>query len=99
SEANRRKGTRPPFVGQSWTAEEEAFLGKLPDAEVVKRTKRTLMAVRCRRQQLRIPALRADAWSPDEEALIRTLPSDEEIAERTGRTVRSVLKHRLLLRI
>jgi len=54
SEAHRRRGTQPPAAGPTWTAREDAWLGKLPDAEVARRTRRTLNAVQCRRQILRI---------------------------------------------
>jgi len=54
SEAHRRRGTKAPAAGPAWTAREDALLGKLPDAEVARRTRRTLNAVQCRRQTLRI---------------------------------------------
>jgi hypothetical protein len=39
-------------VRRPWTATEEAFLGKVPDGEIVKRLKRTLAAIRFHRQLL-----------------------------------------------
>jgi hypothetical protein len=55
SEAHRRRGTRPTTNPPDWTPEEEALLGEIPDAEVCRRTGRTLTAVRNHRQILRIP--------------------------------------------
>ena len=43
---------------QSWTPAEDALLGKLPDAEVARRTGRTLLAVRMHRYLKGIPAPR-----------------------------------------
>ena len=57
SEAQRRRGARPPKAGRPWAPQEEALLGQLPDAEVARRTGRTLGAVRSWRQRLRIPSV------------------------------------------
>lgn len=53
SERNRQRGVRPPKAGRPWTLEEDELLRTLPAAEVVKRTGRTLGAVRMRQQMLR----------------------------------------------
>jgi hypothetical protein len=50
--AHKRRGTRPPAAGVPWSAKEDALLHKLPAAEVARRTKRTVSAVRSRRSQL-----------------------------------------------
>jgi hypothetical protein len=52
SAAHKRRGTRPPAAGVPWSAKEDALLDKLPAAEVARRTKRTVSAVRSRRSQL-----------------------------------------------
>jgi hypothetical protein len=49
SEAAKRRGAWPPAAGRPWTAEEDGLLGTMPDAEVAKRTGRSLGAVRDRR--------------------------------------------------
>jgi hypothetical protein len=56
SEALRRIGHRPPDGARLWTAEEDALLGTMPDAEVARRVGRTVRAVRARRRVLRIPS-------------------------------------------
>jgi hypothetical protein len=55
SEARRRLGHRPP-VGELWTPEEDALLGTMPEADVSRRTGRTVVAIRDRRRVLRIPS-------------------------------------------
>ena len=59
SATNKQRGIRPP-VGRLWTQEEDALLGVLRDSEVVKRTGRTLNAVRWRRCQL---GMKRQGWS------------------------------------
>ena len=39
------RGTRPPKAGRPWRPQEVALLGKMPDDEVARRTRRTLCAV------------------------------------------------------
>src|SRR3954454_17668789 len=48
------RGTRPPAAGRPWTAKEDALLGTLPDEAVARKTHRTVEAVQCWRQELRI---------------------------------------------
>jgi len=55
SEAQRRRGTRPPNTGSPWTEQEDALVRTLPAKEVAKRTGRTLSEVWTRRQQLHLP--------------------------------------------
>jgi hypothetical protein len=56
SEAHRRRGTRPPKAGRSWTAQEDALLAAgLTAAEVAERTGRTLTAAYKRRGLLGLP--------------------------------------------
>jgi hypothetical protein len=55
SEASRRLGRRPPKAGRPWTKAEEALLRRLPAAEVVRLTGRTLTAVYSRRELLGLP--------------------------------------------
>jgi len=50
--AHRRRSTRPPKAGRPWSQKEDALLRKLPPAEVVVRTGRTLAAVYLRRRVL-----------------------------------------------
>jgi hypothetical protein len=59
SEAQRRRGTRPPKAGRPWTEQENEWLRTLPPVEVAKRTKRTIGAVWCQRQKLELPDGRA----------------------------------------
>jgi hypothetical protein len=55
SEAQRRRGARPPKAGRPWTAEEDALVKALPAREVAARTGRTLSAVWSRWQALGMP--------------------------------------------
>jgi hypothetical protein len=52
SEAQRRRGARPPAAGRPWTEEEDRQVRELPAAESVKATGRTLSAVYSRRSDL-----------------------------------------------
>ncbi|MFO0798988.1 MAG: hypothetical protein U0804_16085 [Gemmataceae bacterium] len=57
SAAAKAAGRKPPgrWKGRGWTAEQEALLGTMPDAEVAARIGRTVEAVRCRRTAAGIP--------------------------------------------
>jgi hypothetical protein len=55
SETHKRRGTRPPWIGEPWSAEEDELARTLPAAEVVKRTGRSIPAVYARRRQLGVP--------------------------------------------
>lgn len=54
SEAQRRRGARPPKAARPWTAEEDAIVMTLPASEVAKRTGRTMRAVYSRRSALKV---------------------------------------------
>jgi hypothetical protein len=56
-EALRRRGHRPAWLPPSWSKAEDRLLRKMPDAEVARRTGRTVVAVRSRRAVLRIPSV------------------------------------------
>jgi hypothetical protein len=49
---------RPRFRGDEWTETEMKLLGKLPDAEVARRTGRTVEAARIKRTRMRLPTAR-----------------------------------------
>jgi hypothetical protein len=55
SEANKRRGTRPPKAGKAWSEHEEKLARTLPIPEVVKLTGRTYSAVVSRRMKLGVP--------------------------------------------
>ena len=55
SEAQRRRGARPPKAGVPWSPQEDEWLRTLPTAEVVRRTGRTKTAVYNRRCDLGLP--------------------------------------------
>jgi hypothetical protein len=52
SAAHKRRGTKPPAAGRAWEAWEEALLGVVSDAEVARRTGRTVLAAYRRRYKL-----------------------------------------------
>jgi hypothetical protein len=52
SASHQRRGTRPPRAGRPWTQREDELCRRLPAAEVVRRTGRTLVAVWNRRRLL-----------------------------------------------
>jgi hypothetical protein len=57
SAAQKRRGVRPPAVkGLAWTADEDALLGTMPDADITERIGRTLSAVQSRRYLLGVGA-------------------------------------------
>ena len=55
SEANKRRGTRPPKAGKAWSEHEEELARTLPIPEVVRLTGRTYSAVVSRRAKLGVP--------------------------------------------
>jgi hypothetical protein len=61
SEAQQRRGARPPKAGRPWTAEEGELMRSLPAREVAERTGRTLTAVYSRRDALGLPDGRSRA--------------------------------------
>jgi len=52
SAAHRRRGTRPPWLGPSWSAEEDEVIRTSPAVEATERTGRSLSAVYSRRSAL-----------------------------------------------
>jgi hypothetical protein len=84
---------RHGYHGPRWTKAERALLGKLPDAQVARRTGRTAAAVRVKRVELVLPNPETLAWTAEEIALLGTT-ADAEIAERTGRTRSAVSSQR-----
>jgi hypothetical protein len=85
-EQHMRDGLHRVF---GWKPGELKLLGKLPDAEVARRTGRSVAAVRSKRGKLRLPNPESPAWTADEIALFGKLPN-AEIARRTGRSLSSV---------
>jgi hypothetical protein len=59
SEAQRRRGARPPKAGRPWTAEEDHLIRTLPAPEAAAKTGRPLGAVYDRRRKLKLPDGRA----------------------------------------
>src|SRR4051812_14529818 len=76
---------------EPWTRKEDRLLGKIPDAELAHKLKRTLAAVEQRRSNRNIPKPEAQRhyWDRKQEALLGKL-ADEEIARRFGRSLFSV---------
>jgi hypothetical protein len=70
----------------------------VPDAEVARRTGRTLEAVRRKREKLGIPnpVDGRVTWTPEQDELVRTLPPGE-VAETTGRGRHAVYCRRRVL--
>ena len=71
----------PRQIVVSWRPEDLKLLGTMPDSEVARLLNRAQIAVRRRRQKLRIRAYQSPfhLWSPEEEQLLGTLP-DAEVA-------------------
>jgi hypothetical protein len=86
------------YHGPLWAAEDIALLGQVADAELARRTGRTVGAVRQKREELGIPNPAANRWREDELALLGTLP-DREVARRLGRSLQSVTQKRTKLGI
>lgn len=90
-----------------WTPEEELLLGTMSDRDAAQRLGRTEISVRTRRLALRVPKFGARPrklagerrrWTPEEDALLGTMP-DPDVAARLGRTVDAVGLRRLALEI
>jgi hypothetical protein len=81
-----------------WTKAELRLLGKLPDAEVAKRTGRGANAVRVKPTKLGIPNPSGPGWTAEELDLLGTAP-DAEVAARIGRTEGAVTLKRCRLGI
>src|SRR2546430_15911941 len=85
---------------EPWTRKEDQMLGRIPDAELARKLKRTLAAVAQRRSKRGIPKANAQRhyWDRKQEALLGKLP-DEKIARRLGRSLFSVKVRRIRLGI
>ena len=86
-----------------WTLQEQALLGKMPDAEAARRLGRTFVAIRLQRSRLGIPnygypARRFRQWTSEELALLGTMP-DRLLARKLRRTRISVTDRRSKLGI
>jgi len=55
SESHKRRGTRPPWLNQPWAEWENELVRTLPAPEAVKRTGRTMFAVKSQRRLLGVP--------------------------------------------
>jgi len=53
SEAHKRRGTRPPWIGPAWSEAEDQLVASGPIAESARQTGRTVGAVKSRRVVLR----------------------------------------------
>jgi hypothetical protein len=78
---------------ESWTGEEIALLGRMPDTKVGRKTGRTQSAVRQKREELGIPNPTLWRWTAEELALLGTIP-DAELARMLGRSEHSVTQKR-----
>jgi hypothetical protein len=101
----KAKGTRPPWLNPAWSPEEDALLGRIPDEEIARRTRRTRQAIYMRRHKLGIPAPHTERnwspltkrnWSAAEDDLLQTVPV-KEVARRTGRSQGAVYQRRYVL--
>jgi len=83
---------------RAWTAAELSLLGKMPDAEVARRTGRRFSVVWAKRRELGLAQLHViyRKWHPAEDRLVGTAP-DSVIAKRLGRTVMAVKSRRAVL--
>src|SRR5439155_9210311 len=83
-----------------WTLQDQALLGKMPDAEAAQRLGRTLVAIRVRRLRLNIPNYGQSfkRWTPEELALLGSMP-DRLLARKLHRTRIAVTGKRDQLRI
>lgn len=81
-----------------WQQWEIELLGKVPDAEVAKRTGRTRSAIQVKREKLRILYMRMRDW-PENELRLLGKHSDREVARMTQRTLTAVQSKRQDLRL
>jgi hypothetical protein len=98
----RRRRRRTPFSGiyrlrYDWTPRRDAWLGRLPDAEIGRRVGCTPQSVMSRRRKLGIPACNprnpSRPWTPVEEKLLGFF-RDDQVARRLGRSIRAVRDRR-----
>ena len=85
---------------RAWTANEDALLGALRDAELAKKFNRSVSSVRSRRLHVtKVRFLKTpQRWQPTEVRLLGRMP-DREAARRTGRLLIAVQRKRNKLRI
>ena len=97
---NKRLTLGIPFHNPSyetWTPDELALLGALPDEQVASQTGHTLDSVRSARTNRHILSVRraAPEWRPEEDALLGTI-LDQELAARLHRTIAAVRHRRVI---
>ena len=91
------KGRRAPF----WTAAEDRWLGRQPDAEVARRLGRSLRSVEARRLRLGLKQRPNPRWTQAEERLLaqtlkapRRARATRELAKQLGRSQAALETHR-----
>jgi hypothetical protein len=89
---------RAVVLEETWTIEEIGLLGQLPDSEVARKIRRTVEAVRLKREELGRPNPTTTHWNAEATSLLGTMP-DDEVAERLDRWVGSVTQKRCKLGI
>jgi hypothetical protein len=91
---------RPGAAYCTWTAEEDALLGKFTDEEVARKLGCPVTRVSRRRRLLRLPSCNPNhrQWTKEEIALLGTRP-DREVAPLVNRSLSSVHYKRHQLRI
>ena len=87
-----------PLPGTPWSDRELRLFGRRPDREVARRLRRSLNAVKLKRQKLGIAATEQPRWADAEIALLGTR-LDREVARRHQRSVYAVRTKRLKLGI
>jgi hypothetical protein len=85
---------KPGYHGPLWTEEQKRLLGTLPDAEVARRTGRTMEAVRIKREKMGLPNPESTAWTPEQVSQLGTA-TDARVADLIGRTTSAVSKKRI----
>ncbi len=101
-EARRISRQIPKYASRLhyWSPEEDELLGQMPDEQVARQLRVTLVAVQVRR--FKLGRLKPDSkhrrWTAEEDALLGTLP-DEDVAKRTGHPLGSVRVRRASLGI
>lgn len=85
---------------KAWTRKEEALLGTMSDEAAAQRIKRSITAVKVRRNLLGIPIwkLARQPWTAVQDKLLGTV-SDGELARRCGRTEEAVRMRREKLHV
>jgi hypothetical protein len=95
---NHARHLRGVVREDTWTAEEIALLGQLPDAVVARKIHRTVSAVSQKRERLGLPNPTTSHWNAEGITLLGTMP-DDEVAKRLGRSVAWVTMKRWTLEI